>query len=347
MNYFKRAFQAGKYSTLPKEKIFLAMTFLPLIFLFSPAIVLAVEIEKYPVLIKLVDEMVREDGYPKEELNQVLKQATIQQKTIDLMDRQSEALPWYKYRKIFLNEKRIEQGVQFWNDNQPTLERALQKFGVPQAIIVALLGVETQYGANIGNKKVLDSLVTLSTTYPRRSKFFTAELRTFLNITRAENIDPASVIGSFAGAIGIPQFMPTSYAAYSVDFNGNNQRDLVNETDDAIGSVANYLKSHDWKHNQAIYANVTEPLSESGAELAKRRAKLVHTPEQLIAAGVKFDAERSSNKIALIALKAEQGNRYIIGFKNFYAITRYNPSVNYAMAIVELADAITEARNNN
>ena len=350
MNYFSRhcnPCDAGKYSTKPQKIVFSAMIFSAMVFLVKPSVSLAVDIDQYPVLVKLVEEMTAQDGYPREQLNRVLKQANIQQTTIDLMNRRIEALPWYKYRKIFLNQNRIEQGVKFWNENRLALDRAYQKFGVPQAVIVALIGIETDYGTYMGNKRVLDSLVTLSAEYPRRSTFFTSELRTFLNITRKENIDPASVMGSFAGAIGIPQFMPTSYAAYSVDFNGNNQRDLINETDDAIGSVANYLKSHGWNHIQPIYASVTGPLSESAAKLVSGNAKLVHTPKQLIAAGVKFDADRSSDKIALMSLQERQGNRYIVGFRNFYAITRYNPSVNYAMATAELADSIVRARNND
>ena len=339
MNDFRVAFFAMVTAMV------VAMTLIML--LAKPARVLAVEIEKYPVLAELVEQMTAEDGYPKDELNRVLEQATIQQNTIDLMNRQHESLPWHRYRKIFLSQSRIKHGVRFWNENQLALARARQKFGVPQAVITALIGIETNYGARLGNNSVLDSLVTLSAQYPRRSAFFTAELRTFLNITRTEGIDPATVLGSFAGAIGIPQFMPSSYAAYSVDFNGNNQRDLVNEIDDAIGSVANYLKAHGWNRAQRIYARVTEPLSASAAKLVGGNAKLVHTPQQLAAAGVTFDADRGGGQMALISLQERAGKRYIVGFGNFYAITRYNPSVNYAMAVTELADAIAEARDDD
>ncbi len=305
----------------------------------------AVDYDKYPVLKELIQTMVSEDGYPLAELQGVLNTANIDESTLDLMDRQYESLPWYKYRKIFINQNRIDKGVRFFNTHQRILEEANRKFGVSAVLIAALIGVETHYGTRMGGKRVLDSLVTLSAEYPRRSPFFTSELRTFLNSTRREKIDPTSVMGSFAGAIGIPQFMPSSYEAYAVDFNGNGRRDLVNEFGDAIGSVANYLKSHGWERSQTIYAKVTGPLSEAAAGFVTRKAKPTVKREDLFAAGILFDTELSSEKVALLALKEENGNRHIVGFKNFYAITRYNPSVNYAMAVTELAEAIHRANH--
>lgn len=307
----------------------------------------AVEINNYPVLQKLVAKMTSKDGFPELDILRILGKAQIDQNTIDLMNRQYESLLWHKYRKIFISQNRIDQGVKFWNANQLVLDRAYEEFGVPQRVICAIIGVETHYGTQIGNKKVLNSLVTLSAEYPRRSKFFTAELRTFLNMTRKEKIDPETVVGSFAGAIGIPQFMPTSYEAYSVDFNGNNQRDLVNETDDAIGSVANYLSIHGWRRNQKIYANVVDSLPQSAVALVSKRVKLKHTTQKLITSGVKFDTNGSSVNASLVSLAEENSDRFIVGFKNFYAITRYNPSVNYAMVVSELAESIEKARVTN
>jgi membrane-bound lytic murein transglycosylase B len=159
-------------------------------------------------------------------------------------------------------------------------------------------------------------------------------------MTRGENIDPESVVGSFAGAIGIPQFMPSSYEAYSVDFNGNGQRDLVNETDDAIGSVANYLSVHGWESGQKIYAQVDGALPAGAASLVSHKAKLIHDRDGLASAGVNFDQSGSSARASLVSLSEENGPRYIVGFRNLYAITRYNPSVNYAMAVAELSEAI-------
>ena len=301
----------------------------------------AVEIDDYPALRDLVNKMVAEDGFSESELAQILSGAQIDQKTLELMDRQWESQPWYKYRNIFINDNRINKGVEFWTTYKGLLERAEREYGVSQEIIVALIGVETHYGTRIGDKRVLDSLVTLSAAYPRRSEFFSSELRTFLQMTRKERIAPEDVVGSFAGAIGIPQFMPTSYEAYAVDFNGNGQRDLVNETADAIGSVANYLKIHGWTAGQDIYASIPR-MPESGLPLVSKRAKPKHSLANIQAAGITFDAARGSSKAAVLRLAEETRKRYFVGYRNFYAITRYNPSVNYAMAVTELSELIRE-----
>ena len=304
----------------------------------------ALEIAQYPALVALVDRMVEEDGYPRDELEAVLASSKVDQKTIDLMNRQYEALPWHRYRELFINQARIEKGVGFWREHTDLLEAAESRYGVPPEVLVALIGVETHYGTRMGDRRVLDSLVTLTADYPRRSEFFGSELRTFLNTTRKEGIPPDSVLGSYAGAIGIPQFMPTSYQAYAVDFNDNGRRDLVNEMADAIGSVANYLHEHGWRRGQAIFAPVSEPLPDGASDLVSRRAKLVHNVPDLLDAGVRFDTRNSGDRAALFSLTQESGKSYVVGFRNFYAITRYNPSVNYAMAVTELSLQIAARR---
>ncbi len=305
----------------------------------------ALQIADHPVLQSLVETMFREDGYPRTELIRVLESARIDQKTLELMNRQYESLPWYQYRKHFINKRRINDGVKFWNAHQATLDKATDQFGIPQSIIVALLGVETHYGVRMGSRRVLDSLATLSAEFPRRSKFFTSELRIFLNTARKENIDPSTVVGSFAGAIGIPQFMPSSYQAYAIDFNDNGQRDLVNEFEDAIGSVANYLKRHGWQRHQTIYADISQELSPEAVNLVSKKVKPGLTHQQLHAVGITYDSEKASEKVALLRLKEKNHNRYIVGYKNLYVLTRYNPSLNYAMAIIELADSVKHARS--
>ncbi len=300
----------------------------------------ALEVERYPALEELVTVMVREDGYLREELLAVLSASQFDQKIIDLMDRPYESLPWHRYRKLFVKESRIKKGVRFWQLNRRTLEAAEARYGVPPAIIVALIGVETHYGTNLGNRRVLNSLVTLTAGYPRRSQYFGQELRTFLNTARRENIDEHSVLGSYAGAIGIPQFMPSSYEAYAVDFNGNGKRDLVNEMEDAIGSVANYLKAHGWNRGESLYAEVTARLPASATELVSRRAKPAHFVTDLTKAGVQFDPQGGSEKAALIALTEKTGDRHVVVFRNFHVITRYNTSNNYAMAVIHLSRQI-------
>lgn len=301
----------------------------------------AVDIDQYPALAKLVDDLAASDEYPRQELIRVLQGARVDQRTIELMNKQYEALPWHRYREIFINDDRINRGVEFWAENLDTLQAAEKQFGVSQAVIVALIGVETHYGTRMGDRRVLDSLVTLTADFPRRSDFFGKELRTFLITTRRENIAPDSVMGSYAGAIGIPQFMPTSYEAYSVDFNGNGRRDLVNEIEDAIGSVANYLAVHGWERDQAIYANLSASLPDAAMAKVTRRATPKLATSDLVAGGVKFDQTGASDKAALLALTEPTGKRYFVGFRNFYAITRYNPSTNYAMAVTELSEIIS------
>jgi len=308
----------------------------------------AVDIDSYPELVKLVNKMIKEDGFSRSELATVLADAKVDPKTIELMNRQYEALPWHKYRDIFINKARIDKGVVFLKEHKELLNAAQQKYGVPPHVITALIGVETHYGTSMGNRRVLDSLVTLTADFPRRTKFFSAELRQFLKTTREENIVANSVMGSYAGAIGIPQFMPTSYEAYSVDFNNNGKRDLVNELEDAVGSVANYLAVHGWREGQAIFSSLSGSLPEAAKGSVSKRAKPKLTATELQNLGVDFNRKGASKKMALLSLTQKNGKRYFVGFRNFYAITRYNPSVNYAMAVTELAMQIeANARSAN
>ncbi len=305
----------------------------------------ALNIGDYPELENLIKTMVEEDGYPEDELRAVIGSAAINEKTLELMDRQWEAVPWHKYRNLFINSRRIRNGVGFWNEHEEVLSRAEAEYGVPASIIVSIIGVETHYGKRKGNSNVLNSLVSLTAAYPRRSRYFKEELRVFLNLVRRESIEPGSVYGSYAGAIGIPQFMPSSYENHSVDFNGNGTRDLVNEVEDAVGSVANYLVNHGWKEGQAIYSDVQGSLSESALTRVGKSAKPRHTVESLISSGARFDSEQASQKAALVKLTLENGEyRYVIAFNNLYVITRYNNSINYSMAVTELAEEIEQRR---
>ena len=304
----------------------------------------ALDFRQYPALVNLVNTMTSQDGYPYDELVEILGNARIDKSIIRSMNRQYEALPWHKYRNLFINQDRIHKGVDYWNKHEIILNRATREYGVPASVIVALIGVETHFGTRMGNKRVLDALVTLTADYPRRSEFFGSELRIFLNTTHKEDIAAESVTGSFAGAIGIPQFMPSSYEAYAVDFNGNVKRDLVNEIDDAIGSVANYLKTHGWIKGQAIFVSLAGQIPQSAKEMVSKRAKPKLSADQIKASGVVFNTRGGSDKMALLRLQEEQDYRYIIGFRNFYAITRYNPSVNYAMAVTELSQQISSQR---
>jgi len=314
-------------------------------FALSAAAAHAVDYRRYPPLVEVVEALVAEDAYPRAELEAVLASAVIDRTVIEAMDRPYESKPWHQYRGIFINPARVQGGVAYWRAQEATLNRAAAEFGVPVEVMVALIGVETNYGTRLGGRRVLDSLVTLSAEYPRRSAFFSKELRVFLRTARAEGIAAQSVRGSFAGAIGIPQFMPSSYRAYAVDFNANGRRDLVREVEDAIGSVGNYLAEHGWRRGQAIFVDLPgDALPAAAVALVTKRAKPTLSAARLAEAGVEFDASAGSEKMALLRVEAAAGARHFVGFHNFYAITRYNPSVNYALAVAELAAQIRQAR---
>ncbi len=304
----------------------------------------AVEIQRYPPLLKLVDMMIKYDGYPHAELKEILLRANIDQNIIDSMDRQYKVKPWQQYRQLFITEKSIQNGIAYWNKHAEALEHAAQTYGVPPAIIVALIGVETRYGTYLGKKSVLDALVTLTAEYPRRSSYFGKELRAFLNIMRSENIDPSTILGSYAGAVGIPQFMPTSYKQYAVDFSKNGSLNLINEHEDAIGSVANYLKQKGWVAGQDIQRQLPNSIPHAAVKLVSKGAKPTLTAAVLKQSGIEFDESGGSTKMALLRLKEASEPQYLIGFNNFYVITRYNNSINYAMVVTELSYIFDQRR---
>ena len=191
------------------------------------------------------------------ELTRLLNHAHAQPKIIAAMRRPAEAKPWHQYRELFLTPTRIQQGAAFWANAQPWLNKAEEQFGVPAEIIVGIIGVETQYGQHKGKFKVLDALATLAFNYPERAEFFRSELENFILLVREEKLDPLTLTGSYAGAMGTPQFMPSSYRRFAVDFDGDGKKDLIDSTADAIGSVANYFKSHQWHPGQAVVASAT------------------------------------------------------------------------------------------
>ena len=246
---------------------------------------------------------------------------------------------WERYRPRFLNDRRIDGGVRFWQENQVKLARARALYGVPEEIIVAIIGVETEYGANMGGFRVLEALATLAFHYPPRAEFFRTELEQFLLLARENNMDPLSIKGSFAGAIGIPQFMPGSQRRYAVDFDGDQRVDLAGSVDDAIGSVAHFLEQHGWQAGQPIAVQALtsgEPersLIEAGIRPSLKAADLRNTG---VYAEVAPDAT-----VALIDLVSPgKDTEYWLGFDNFYVITRYNRSSFYAMSVFQLAEEI-------
>ena len=253
---------------------------------------------------------------------------------------------WAAYRQRFLDPVRIAGGVAFWQENEATLERATRRFGVPPEIVVAIIGVETLYGRITGKFRIIDALVTLGFDDPRRAAYFRSELEQFLVWTRDSGIDPLSVLGSYAGAIGLPQFMPGSIRNYAVDFDGDGVIDLRDSAVDAIGSVANFLAVHGWQPGAPTYfAAIIEnherigPLADAGIEPSFSSADLAR--QGVIA----MPAAPEGTRLAVVDLpNGDDAPSYYLGADNFFVITRYNRSSFYAMAVLELAQALRAAR---
>ncbi len=301
----------------------------------------AVNVADYPALNELTNDLVSNHGFDRAELSELFSRVAINQKIINAIKRPSERLPWHKYRNLFVTGKNIANGVKFWRLNEETLSRAAEKYGVPQHIIVAIIGVETRYGAVTGGHRVLESLTTLGLGYPRRSEFFLSELKAYLILAREEGLPLSRLKGSYAGAIGIPQFMPSSYREYAVDFNGDHTRDLVSQTADAIGSVANYLHVHKWRAGAPVTARIGSASQAKAAPFVQDKLSTTTTIGELQANGVEVQMITSAEqKAGVVRLDARSGKEYRIGFHNFYVITRYNRSTLYAMAVNDLAEEI-------
>jgi membrane-bound lytic murein transglycosylase B len=292
-------------------------------------------------LAKFAAQVARRDGLRRRAVFRVLRHARTQPKIIDQMSRPAEqVLEWWQYRQIFLTDKRISAGVEFWQDHRDALERVSAEQGVPPQYIVAILGAETYYGRITGSYRVLDALATLAFDYPPRARYFRSELEQFLVLTHREKIDPLSVKGSYAGAMGPLQFMPSAYLKYSVDGNDDGQRDLFTDWDDIFASVAQYLHQCGWQPGGPVVADVRV---EPGAtfQIDPGNLKLDETIDGLNAQGVRVQSDvPGSTPVVLLLAEQQDGPTYRVGFNNFHALTRYNHSAFYAMAVDELARAI-------
>jgi membrane-bound lytic murein transglycosylase B len=291
-----------------------------------------------PELKLFIDEMADKHGFALSELEDIFTQARFRSDIIEAISKPAEAKPWYEYRSIFINDARIAKGRQFMVKNAEALMLARRAYGVPEELTTAILGVETGYGKRTGRFRVIDALTTLAFNYPKRAALFRQELEQYLLLTREEDIAPLKMKGSYAGAMGIAQFMPTSYRRYAVDFDGDGRKDLTRSTIDAIGSVANYFKAHGWKPMEPIAVRAAV----SGELALRLRGKNGLTRRRVDAwrrVGVRplGNDIPGSRKAMLIALKGKGGSEYWLGFDNFYVITRYNKSTNYAMAVYQLS----------
>lgn len=298
---------------------------------------------------QFIDKMVNKHGFDRQQLQEILSQAKRLDSVLRLMDNQAPTTSvkppsgpngaWIRYRKKFITPDNVQNGVVFWNQYEDALNRAWQVYGVPPEIIVGIIGVETRWGRVMGKTRILDALATLSFNYPRRAEYFSGELETFLLMARDEQDDPLNLKGSFAGAMGYGQFMPSSYKQYAVDFSGDGHINLWDPVD-AIGSVANYFKARGWvKGDQvAVMANGQAPGLPNGF-------KTKYSISQLAAAGLTPQQPLGNHQQAsLLRLDVGTGYQYWYGLPNFYTITRYNHSTHYAMAVWQLGQAVALAR---
>ena len=294
-----------------------------------------------PEIVAFINEVTQRDGLKRRDVRRLLKEARPQPKIIDIMNRPIEKVaPWWEYREHFVNPERVSDGAQFWADHRESLERVAATYQVPPEYLVAILGVETRYGRVTGHYRVLDALATLAFDYPPRQRYFAGELAQFLVLAKENQLDPLTTTGSYAGAMGAPQFMPSAYRRYAVAAGNDQRRDLWGDWDDILASVANYLHENGWQAGQPVLAETRlDPAATFHIE--PHSLELNETVDSLGAHGVKVDLDVPADTRALLIL-AEQpdGPSYRVGFQNFYVLTRYNASPRYAMAVHDLAQAI-------
>lgn len=287
-----------------------------------------------------INEMSKKHGFKTGELDAIFSKVKFSDSVINAISRPAEALPWHKYRSIFLGADRVRLGVEFWRRHKQALQRAEAQFGVPAELLVAVIGVETRYGEQKGKYPVIDSLATLAFEYPQRSRFFRGELEQYLLLTKEQGFDPLALKGSYAGAMGIPQFISSSYRTYAVDFDHDGVIDIWNSLDDAIGSIGNYFKQNGWQRG--------EPVAMPAIVKGDKYKKLITDDLRPVTpAGElrRYDIEPVKPlppgiKAKLLVLQDKDKNEYWLGFENFYVITRYNTSALYAMAVYQLAAEI-------
>jgi len=272
-----------------------------------------------------------------------MKKTEYDSKVIESIMRPFEKRPWNFYRSFFLSKERIEGGAKYWKTHLKTLNAVEKRYGVPPNIIIAIIGIESKFGTHTGKHNELNALSTLAFYYPPRSKFFKKELEHYLLLTRREKLSPLEIQGSYAGALGIPQFMPSSYRYYGVDYSKNRSIDLLNDHNDAIASVGNYLKRSGWRRNQSI-AVPAKILGKVPENMISDKVHLKHTIAQLEKHNVyPLEKEPRTRRATLIAMHSTDSTEYWIVFRNFRAIMKYNPSTTYSLAIYELSNAIKKA----
>jgi len=296
--------------------------------------------EVHPGERQFAKELAKESNLSEKKILSILHKARFQQSIVDAISRPAESKTWKQYRPIFLTEPRIAGGLAFYRANEPLLKQVEVQFGVPASIIVAIIGVETSYGRNAGRYRVLDALTTLSFYYPPREKFFRGELKQFLKLDGKKLPNaPDQLLGSYAGAMGWGQFMPTSIAKFAIDYDKNGKIDLWNSLPDICGSVANYFVAHGWKKGEQV--TLLAETSENAREITPATLEPVYPLDQLADWGYRIEQDMSAKTPAtLIRLEGEQGSEVWVTFHNFYVISRYNKSPLYSLAVYQLSEAI-------
>ena len=288
-----------------------------------------------------VEQMVEEHGFEAGELAAILERAEINQGILEAISRPAErVLAWHEYRDIFLTDTRINGGVEFWQAHAEEISRASESFGVAPEVLVAILGVETNYGNIMGSYRVVDALATLAFAYPPRSGFFTSELEAFFLLAREEGMDPETLLGSYAGAMGAGQFISSSFRAYAVDGDGDGVRDLWGNWEDVLASVANYFSAHGWRAGETVVERAALGNGRTPGDAANSM-DLNDTLASVRQAGYEIAAGLpDETPVTLLSLEGEGGQEYWVGFHNFRVITRYNRSVMYALAVHQLGRTI-------
>jgi membrane-bound lytic murein transglycosylase B len=297
-----------------------------------------------PEVESFIERMRAEHGFDAGELRATFAQIKPSEGVIKAFSAPATARPWHEFRALFLTPLRIEGGVAFWRENAELLASAKAVYGVPEEVIVAIIGVETIYGRRTGSFRVVDTLYTLGFEGPRRNEFFRSELEQFLLLTRENGLDLLETRGSFAGAMGMPQFIASSYRKYAVDFSGDGKIDLWNDTADVVGSVANYLRRFGWEPEQRVTVPVRLTVNDV-QHLVDLGVRPHLTVSELKMRGVEVLEDLPPDQLAgVFTLEMEQGVEHWLSLNNFYVITRYNNSRKYAMAVHQLAATLAQAR---
>ncbi len=313
---------------------------------FLPAVASALDADRADVRAFIAD-LAAEHGFDKDYLRTTLGQTQTHQAILDAISRPAERTrPWHEYREIFVTPKRIDAGVAFLAEHADRLARIAERTGVPAEIITAIVGVETFYGRITGRYRVIDALATLGFDYPPRATFFRGQLEELFVLAREEQLELTELVGSYAGAMGPPQFIPSSYRAYAVDGDGDGRRDLLGNWDDILMSVANYFVRNGWQAGEPVTVR-SDTDQDFAVPTGENSLKLSETVGSLAKRGLHFDSPLDAAAPAqLISLEGKTGHEYWIGFHNFYVITRYNRSTMYALAVFQLADALAAARTD-